>query len=170
MMRDTVSIPANGYILLRFVADNPGVWFFHCHIDLHLVGGMASTIIEAPDVLQARHRIPDMGMSICQRTGRWSSGNCAGKDGWISDTDAGELCNTVWNVGSASEDATASGDDNDNNDNEWDDNDSNDSERDDLALGLPNESEASDAVDETSGSGGIGNRVHNPGSKRYSVV
>lgn len=101
-----MSIPEDGYILIRFVADNPGVWFFHCHIDLHLVGGMGSTIIEAPDVLQARHTIPDSGMSICQRTGRWSSGNCAGQDGWLSDSDA-DSCNTVWNVG----DTSASGDD-----------------------------------------------------------
>lgn len=45
--RDGAVVPANGYIVLRFKANNPGVWFFHCHIDLHLVGGMAATIIEA---------------------------------------------------------------------------------------------------------------------------
>jgi iron transport multicopper oxidase len=120
MMRDTVSIPANGFIVLRFIADNPGVWFFHCHIDLHLVGGMGSTLIEAPDELQARHSIPDASISVCQKTGRWWSGNCAGENGWISDTEAGDLCNTVWNAGGASEEASASGDeenaDNDNGD------------------------------------------------------
>ena len=30
-----------GFTVLRFVADNPGVWFFHCHIDWHLEMGMA---------------------------------------------------------------------------------------------------------------------------------
>jgi len=107
MMRDTVSIPGKGFILIRFIADNPGVWFFHCHIDLHLVGGMGSTIIEAPDILQAEHSIPDMGMYLCQRQGRWSSGNCAGQDGWITDAYA-DQCNTVWNVGSATDNATTS--------------------------------------------------------------
>ena len=31
--RDVVSIPANGWARLRFVADNPGIWYHHCHID-----------------------------------------------------------------------------------------------------------------------------------------
>ena len=30
-----------GYTVIRFEADNPGAWFFHCHIDWHLVMGMA---------------------------------------------------------------------------------------------------------------------------------
>lgn len=40
LRRDTVSIPANGYALIRFVADNPGIWAFHCHIDWHLAQGL----------------------------------------------------------------------------------------------------------------------------------
>jgi len=28
--RDTVQIPSNHSATLRFVADNPGVWLFHC--------------------------------------------------------------------------------------------------------------------------------------------
>ncbi|RUP51830.1 hypothetical protein BC936DRAFT_145387 [Jimgerdemannia flammicorona] len=40
LRRDTSTIPSNGwtlisvYILGRFIADNPGVWAFHCHIDV----------------------------------------------------------------------------------------------------------------------------------------
>jgi Multicopper oxidase len=30
-----------GFTVIRFVANNPGAWFFHCHIDWHLVMGMA---------------------------------------------------------------------------------------------------------------------------------
>jgi iron transport multicopper oxidase len=33
MRRDTVLVQPLGYIVLRFVADNPGVWLFHCHIE-----------------------------------------------------------------------------------------------------------------------------------------
>ena len=29
-MRDVVSVPANGWAKIRFVADNPGVWLLHC--------------------------------------------------------------------------------------------------------------------------------------------
>jgi iron transport multicopper oxidase len=31
MRRDTWKLAAGGYTVIRFVADNPGVWFFHCH-------------------------------------------------------------------------------------------------------------------------------------------
>ena len=31
--RDVVSLPPNGWAKIRFVADNPGVWLFHCHIE-----------------------------------------------------------------------------------------------------------------------------------------
>lgn len=30
-----------GFTVIRFVANNPGAWFFHCHIDWHLEMGMA---------------------------------------------------------------------------------------------------------------------------------
>ena len=43
-----------GYAVLRFVADNPGVWFFHCHIDWHLMMGLAMTIIESEDILRSK--------------------------------------------------------------------------------------------------------------------
>jgi len=33
LRRDVVSIPANGWARIRFVADNPGAWLFHCHIE-----------------------------------------------------------------------------------------------------------------------------------------
>ena len=33
LRRDVVSIPAEGWARIRFVADNPGVWLMHCHIE-----------------------------------------------------------------------------------------------------------------------------------------
>ncbi len=33
MRRDTVKVPGSGSIVLRFAADNPGVFLFHCHLD-----------------------------------------------------------------------------------------------------------------------------------------
>ena len=32
--RDVVSVPPNGWAKIRFVADNPGVWLLHCHIEV----------------------------------------------------------------------------------------------------------------------------------------
>lgn len=39
-LRDTVAVPNNGYTVIRFRADNPGVWMFHCHFQYHIVIGM----------------------------------------------------------------------------------------------------------------------------------
>lgn len=39
-LRDTVPVPNNGYTIIRFRADNPGFWLFHCHFQYHIVIGM----------------------------------------------------------------------------------------------------------------------------------
>ena len=41
LKKDTVFIPRRGYAVLRFLADNPGIWMFHCHILWHQASGMA---------------------------------------------------------------------------------------------------------------------------------
>ncbi|GJS67128.1 laccase-2-like protein [Tanacetum coccineum] len=38
--RNTVGVPAGGWVAIRFRADNPGVWFMHCHIEIHLSWGL----------------------------------------------------------------------------------------------------------------------------------
>ena len=47
--KDTVTVPAGGYVVINFISDNPGHWFLHCHIDGHLLEGMALIVNEAPD-------------------------------------------------------------------------------------------------------------------------
>lgn len=37
MRRDTVLVRPGGWVVLRFVADNPGVWLFHCHIEWYVI-------------------------------------------------------------------------------------------------------------------------------------
>ncbi|GMH10964.1 hypothetical protein Nepgr_012805 [Nepenthes gracilis] len=46
-LRNTVVIFPYGWTALRFVADNPGVWSFHCHIEPHLHMGMGVVFAEA---------------------------------------------------------------------------------------------------------------------------
>ncbi|CAM0146251.1 unnamed protein product [Urochloa decumbens] len=43
-LKNTVSVPNLGWAAVRFVADNPGVWFLHlhCHFQSHLSMGMAT--------------------------------------------------------------------------------------------------------------------------------
>ncbi|GAA0183884.1 oxidase [Lithospermum erythrorhizon] len=38
--RNTVGVPAGGWVAIRFLADNPGVWFMHCHLEVHLSWGL----------------------------------------------------------------------------------------------------------------------------------
>jgi len=33
--RDVISVPGSSWVVVRFVADNPGVWMLHCHIMWH---------------------------------------------------------------------------------------------------------------------------------------
>ena len=39
--KDTVSVPRRGYVVLRFKADNEGIWMLHCHVLFHQGSGMA---------------------------------------------------------------------------------------------------------------------------------
>ncbi|CAO2144917.1 unnamed protein product [Urochloa humidicola] len=43
--KNTVLVPNLGWIAVRFVANNPGVWFMHCHYEFHLSMGMAAVFI-----------------------------------------------------------------------------------------------------------------------------
>ncbi|XP_048337169.2 laccase-14 [Ziziphus jujuba] len=36
----TVGVPKNGWVAIRFKADNPGIWLLHCHIERHTTWGM----------------------------------------------------------------------------------------------------------------------------------
>lgn len=48
ILKDTVIVPAGGYVVIAFEADNPGYWFMHCHIESHQLEGMAVVIQEYP--------------------------------------------------------------------------------------------------------------------------
>lgn len=43
--RNTVSVPKGGWAALRIKADNPGVWFIHCHLEEHTSWGLATAFI-----------------------------------------------------------------------------------------------------------------------------
>ncbi|CAI0440458.1 unnamed protein product [Linum tenue] len=42
---NTIGVPVGGWAAIRFKADNPGVWFIHCHFDLHQSWGLATALI-----------------------------------------------------------------------------------------------------------------------------
>ncbi|KAG1867396.1 Fet3 protein [Suillus subluteus] len=80
MRRDTVAITGGGSVTLRFVANNPGAWIFHCHIEWHLESGLAVQLITAPLQIQeqALGRVPSFMYEQCSAIGVPSSGNAAG--------------------------------------------------------------------------------------------
>jgi iron transport multicopper oxidase len=63
--RDTVLVQEQSWALIRFVADNPGVWPFHCHIDWHNLSGMSVTFIEAKDMLVQQLKITTEASRVC---------------------------------------------------------------------------------------------------------
>ncbi|KAE9614486.1 hypothetical protein Lal_00012267 [Lupinus albus] len=65
-LRNTAVIFPYGWTALRFRADNPGVWAFHCHIEPHLHMGMGVIFAEGVDKVK---KIPDQALA-CGITGK----------------------------------------------------------------------------------------------------
>lgn len=82
MVRDTVMVNPNGFVVLRFKAENPGVWFFHCHLDWHLEQGLAITLVEAPLQIQENEKpIHKSHFEACAKLNIPTKGNAAGNYG-----------------------------------------------------------------------------------------
>ncbi|KAG8216479.1 Fet3 protein [Butyriboletus roseoflavus] len=95
MRRDTITIPGGSSATLRIVADNPGAWLFHCHIEWHLQAGLAVHFIEAPVQVQERAvgQVPLSLNEQCAALGIPQSGNAAGH---ASATDLSGLPSGPW--------------------------------------------------------------------------
>ncbi|XP_042457751.1 L-ascorbate oxidase-like [Zingiber officinale] len=49
IMKNTVAVHQYGWTAIRFRADNPGAWAFHCHIESHFFMGMGVVFAEGVD-------------------------------------------------------------------------------------------------------------------------
>lgn len=78
MRRDTFVLRPQGYIVLRFKADNPGLWLLHCHIEWHVDQGLIVSMVEAPLELQKSLTIPQDHIDACKAGGIAYTGNAAG--------------------------------------------------------------------------------------------
>ncbi|KAM5480711.1 hypothetical protein MaudMau93_007398 [Microsporum audouinii] len=83
MRRDTVLVRPNGNMVLRFRADNPGVWIFHCHIEWHMDSGLVATMVEAPLALQDQRKdgikaLPANHIDACRSSNTPYHGNAGG--------------------------------------------------------------------------------------------
>ncbi|KAK4590459.1 hypothetical protein RGQ29_020848 [Quercus rubra] len=64
---NTVSVPKDGWVALRFKASNPGVWFLHCHFERHLSWGMTTVfIVKNGDTLETSIREPPPYLPPCK--------------------------------------------------------------------------------------------------------
>ncbi|XP_068644516.1 laccase-7-like [Aristolochia californica] len=43
--RNTIAVPVGGWAVLRFKANNPGVWLIHCHVEIHFPWGLAAAFV-----------------------------------------------------------------------------------------------------------------------------
>ncbi|KAK4188825.1 multicopper oxidase-domain-containing protein [Podospora australis] len=78
MRRDTVLLYPNGNMVLRFKADNPGVWLFHCHLEWHVQSGLVATFVADPLAVQRSLTIPPDHLAACEKSGIPTKGNAAG--------------------------------------------------------------------------------------------
>lgn len=42
---NTIAVPVGGWAVIRFRANNPGVWLMHCHLDAHMSWGLAMAFV-----------------------------------------------------------------------------------------------------------------------------
>ncbi|XP_068661187.1 laccase-7-like [Aristolochia californica] len=43
--RNTIAVPVGGWAVVRFKANNPGVWIMHCHMDVHVPRGLVGAFV-----------------------------------------------------------------------------------------------------------------------------
>ncbi|KAL6211355.1 hypothetical protein ACLB2K_016582 [Fragaria x ananassa] len=62
----TFGVPKNGWLAIRFTANNPGVWFWHCHFERHLSWGMNTAfIVKDGGTVETSMRQPPTYMPPC---------------------------------------------------------------------------------------------------------
>ena len=61
LRKDTVIIPSGGYVVIEFLSSNPGFWLLHCHIEPHMMEGMAMVL----DIAEEWQNPAPPGMPTC---------------------------------------------------------------------------------------------------------
>lgn len=77
--RDTAAVEGFGWMLIRFVADNPGMWAFHCHMAWHSEAGLLMQFLSRSEVV-AGWEIPEASKRLCEVDVRTLEKGAAPKD------------------------------------------------------------------------------------------
>lgn len=56
--RNTVAVPTGGWAAIRIRAENPGVWFIHCHLEEHTSWGLAMGLIVRNGARESESLLP----------------------------------------------------------------------------------------------------------------
>jgi FtsP/CotA-like multicopper oxidase with cupredoxin domain len=62
--RDTLTLPGFGWVVIRFITDNFGLWAFHCHIGWHMAAGLLMQFASLPSQIQQFH-VPSYLVEQC---------------------------------------------------------------------------------------------------------
>ncbi|XP_059631467.1 putative laccase-9 [Cornus florida] len=64
---NTFAVPKVGWMTIRFVANNPGVWLWHCHFSRHLTWGMSTVfIVKNGGTPETSIRDPPLNLPQCE--------------------------------------------------------------------------------------------------------
>ncbi|KAI6091279.1 putative multicopper oxidase [Hypoxylon rubiginosum] len=64
LKRDTITAEGFGWVVLRLVADNPGIWLFHCHVIWHSEAGMGMQFLSRADIMR-QWQLPEDARRLC---------------------------------------------------------------------------------------------------------
>jgi FtsP/CotA-like multicopper oxidase with cupredoxin domain len=65
MRRDVATLEGYGWLALRFIADNPGVWAFHCHMAWHSESGLVMQFLDRVEEV-AKWEVPASNRALCE--------------------------------------------------------------------------------------------------------
>lgn len=83
LRRDVATAEGFGWLALRFVADNPGIWAFHCHMAWHSEAGLVMQFLSRVDEV-ATWDIPEANRQLCEAPlAELEKGACPKDDIWF---------------------------------------------------------------------------------------
>ena len=63
-IKDNIAVPSHGYAIIRFIADNPGFWLLHCHLDSHSENGM-TVLMRVGETKDLPPKPKDLSQNYC---------------------------------------------------------------------------------------------------------
>ncbi|KAJ0108421.1 uncharacterized protein J7T55_005398 [Diaporthe amygdali] len=72
--RDTAMLPADGWLALAWITDNPGAWVMHCHIAWHADEGFALQLVERESEIAALQDMTYIN-NTCTNWNTWTAAN-----------------------------------------------------------------------------------------------